>query len=60
MRLKDEREKRRREKNDEIIERMRKGENLCQFDKVESNFPLRKLIEKDKKSIKKLYDLEEE
>jgi len=60
MRLQDEREKKRKEKNEEILERMRQGDPLCDFDKMESFYPIRPTIKKDKKAIRKLYRQEDE
>jgi hypothetical protein len=46
---------RQKEHNDQLIKRMKKGENLAAFDAELSFFPNRPIIKKDKKVMDKLY-----
>ena len=52
---KDEIEKKRNKHNKNIVERMKRGEDLVEFDEMESWYPRRPKIKKDKKIIAKLY-----
>lgn len=47
---------RRRAHNDQLIDRMRRGDSLWAFDSQSSWFPPRPIIKKDEKSIKTLYE----
>jgi hypothetical protein len=52
---KDEIERKRQKHNKEIVERMRRGEELAEVDMMESWFPPRPIIKKDKKLMSRLY-----
>lgn len=52
-------ERARKEKNKDLVERMRRGESLSQFDKEESWYPKRPKIKKDKKELDRLYGEDE-
>lgn len=45
----------RKKHNENLIERMRKGESLQSHDAISSWFPPRPIIEKDKEALKQLY-----
>ena len=45
----------RRKRNKDIVERMKKGDSLSSFTNMGSHFPPRPIIDKDKEAIKKLY-----
>jgi hypothetical protein len=49
----------RKQNNDEIVEKMKNGESLCKINLMECMYPRRPPIKKDKEQIKKLYKLEE-
>lgn len=57
---KDEVEKQRQKHNKNIVERMKRGEDLVEFDEMESWFPPRPMVKKDKKLMAKLYDNKED
>ena len=48
-------EEERKKKNKDLLDRMKKGENLSSFSKEESWFPRRPSIPKDQEAIEKLY-----
>lgn len=48
-------EKKRKNRNRQIIEKMKRGEDLVAFDAFSSWFPPRPILKKDKKALEKLY-----
>lgn len=53
--LNKEKEKRRKNRNQEILQKMKDGDPLTNFDSMSSWFPPRPTIEKDKKVMEQLY-----
>ena len=51
--------KEREERNKDIVRRMKAGDPLCGTDVMESWFPIRPPIKKDKKEIERLYGKDE-
>jgi len=49
----------RKERNKDLIKRMKKGETLSSFSSESSWFPPRPTIQKDKKAMDKLYNKKE-
>jgi len=45
----------RRDRNSELLRRMRNGDSLTSYDSAASWFPPRPIIEKDEKALKQLY-----
>ena len=50
------REQLRKQRNEQLLRRMKAGESLWSYDSKASWFPPRPMIEKDKEAIKRLYD----
>lgn len=53
-------EKRRKSENDDLIRRMRMGESLVRVDVLDTWFPPRPTIKKDKDAIRRLYGVDDE
>lgn len=54
-RIEDLKKAKRAEKNRDLIERMKAGENLALYDPADTFFPPRPLVEKNKDAIRRLY-----
>ena len=53
-------DRRRQEHNRNIVHRMNAGEDLVEFDEMESWYPRRPKVKKDKKQMARLYNLDED